>query len=282
MQPTQPATTQTAPATTADPAPVVPDETTAAAATPTSQTTTTTTKAVRRTSHVAAAKPAPVVKHTTTHSVTTHAAAVAAPAPAPATPAAAAPAPVAPPPAANVSAQPAAPVQAPAANSDQTLPIAAGGALALLALGGAAVAVTRRRRRREEEQDWADQEAIADEQAETGAMPEATPEPVHEESPAIAAPSAFAWGNSPEGTQAERSNESLAEQEDRRPGETWVERAYRGPTPNNPSVSLRHRLRRAAFFDKRERDAAAGLAEPIEADAGLPDAMVEQQDRELA
>ena len=57
------------------------------------------------------------------------------------------------------------------------------------------------------------------------------------------------------------------------PGETWVQRAYRGPSANNPSVSLRNRLRRAAFFDKRERDVAAGVAEPVEMDAGLPDAM---------
>ena len=50
----------------------------------------------------------------------------------------------------------------------------------------------------------------------------------------------------------------------------------------NPSVSLKVRLRRAAFFDKRERDVAAGTAEPVEPDAGLPETMVEEQERELA
>jgi hypothetical protein len=47
-------------------------------------------------------------------------------------------------------------------------------------------------------------------------------------------------------------------------------------------VSLKARLKRAAFFDKRERDVAAGLAEPVDADAGLPEAMTEEQERELA
>jgi hypothetical protein len=143
----------------------------------------------------------------------------------------------------------------------------------LLALGGAAAALTRRRRRRrEEEAEWAYEEPISEEQIEAP-VASAPPAAVYEESPVVAAPSAFAWGNSPSPGQP-----SLAQQDDRRPGETWVERAYRGPTPDNPSVSLKHRLRRAAFFDKRERDAAAGLAEPVAADAGLPDGMAEQRE----
>ena len=49
-------------------------------------------------------------------------------------------------------------------------------------------------------------------------------------------------------------------------------------------MSLKARLKRAAFFDKRERDAAAGLAEPVDPTAGLPDTMLEEQaeERELA
>ena len=58
--------------------------------------------------------------------------------------------------------------------------------------------------------------------------------------------------------------------------ETHVERAMRGPTPDNPSLSLKKRLKRAAFFDQRERDVAAGEAEPVEPDAGLPDAMTDE------
>jgi len=55
--------------------------------------------------------------------------------------------------------------------------------------------------------------------------------------------------------------------------ETWVERAHRGPTPDNPSLSLRKRLKRAAFFDARERQVAEGRAEPAPMDAGLPDSV---------
>jgi len=58
--------------------------------------------------------------------------------------------------------------------------------------------------------------------------------------------------------------------------ESHVERAMRGPTPDNPSLSLKKRLKRAAFFDQRERLAAEGKAVPVEADAGLPDALDDQ------
>jgi hypothetical protein len=57
--------------------------------------------------------------------------------------------------------------------------------------------------------------------------------------------------------------------------ESHVDRAMRGPTPDNPSLSLKKRLQRAAFFDKREREVAAGEAEPVDADAGLPEALTE-------
>ena len=107
---------------------------------------------------------------------------------------------------------------------------------------------------------------------------ESAPEPVFEPQPLIVAPadSAFNWG------EPAKCDDPTDDGSDRCPGESWVERAYRGPSPANPSVSLRNRLRRAAFFDQREREVAAGTAKPIEADAGLPDAMVEEQERELA
>ena len=90
-------------------------------------------------------------------------------------------------------------------------------------------------------------------------------------------PSAFAWGNS-----QVREQQATAASGDRYPGETWVERAYRGPTADNPSLSLRKRLKRAAFFDKREREAAEGRAAPVEADAGLPENATEQRELEAA
>lgn len=118
------------------------------------------------------------------------------------------------------------------------------------------------------------------------AEPMAAQEPVepaivHDEQPPIVAPSAFAWGNAGNAAEASSPAEEL-DKEERKPGETWVERAYRGPSRSNPSVSLKTRLRRAAFFDKREREAAAGLAEPVDPTAGLPRAMSAEQERELA
>jgi len=97
----------------------------------------------------------------------------------------------------------------------------------------------------------------------------------HHESPAAEA-SAFGWDN------ARPCDQPSDDGSDRCPGESWVERAHRGPSPANPSASLKHRLSRAAFFDKREREVAAGKAEPVDPDAGLPEAMVEEQERELA
>jgi len=57
--------------------------------------------------------------------------------------------------------------------------------------------------------------------------------------------------------------------------ESHVDRAMRGPTPDNPSLSLKKRLQRAAFFDKRDREVAAGEAKPVDPDAGLPEALTE-------
>ena len=57
--------------------------------------------------------------------------------------------------------------------------------------------------------------------------------------------------------------------------ESHVDRAMLGPTPDNPSLSLKTRLKRARFFDQRDREVAEGKAEPIDSDAGLPEQMVE-------
>ena len=61
-------------------------------------------------------------------------------------------------------------------------------------------------------------------------------------------------------------------------GQSHVDRAMLGPTPDNPSLSLKKRLKRAAFFDQRDREVAAGKAQPVDADAGLPEQMVEDID----
>jgi hypothetical protein len=152
----------------------------------------------------------------------------------------------------------------------------------LLVLGGAAVAMNRRRHEHGEE--WIDDEPI-DHQAvaadETSGIDHESA--VYDQEPAMIAPpvSAFAWGDG-EQASAAPTGEPMIEQDDREPGETWIQRAYRGPSALNPSVSLKTRLKRAAFFDKRDREAAAGLAERVDPTAGLPDRMVEedQQERE--
>ena len=57
--------------------------------------------------------------------------------------------------------------------------------------------------------------------------------------------------------------------------ESHVDRALLGPTPDNPSESLKKRLKRATFFDERERQVEAGNAEPVDPNAGLPEQFVE-------
>jgi hypothetical protein len=172
---------------------------------------------------------------------------------------------------------------APANDPGETALMFGGGVLAILALGAGGYALIRRRREVEPlvndemHEDWMD-EHEAPVAAAAASMPRH--DPIHREQPAIVAPaaSAFAWGNE------QPCDQPTDDGSDRCPGESWVERAYRGPSPANPSVSLKARLRRAAFFDKRERDVAEGKAEPVETDAGLPEAMVEEQEseRELA
>jgi hypothetical protein len=151
-----------------------------------------------------------------------------------------------------------------------------GGALALLILGGGTALILRRRRRREEEQElvWADEHLEPE-----PVSVEPRHDPTVDQRPAVYAPSisAFGWGNT------QPAAETSDDGSDRRPGETWVERAYRGPSPANPSVSIRARLKRAVFFDKREREVAAGTAVAVEPDAGLPDNLDEsaaEQERE--
>ena len=61
---------------------------------------------------------------------------------------------------------------------------------------------------------------------------------------------------------------------DAAPG-SHVEAACDGPTDDHPALSIKKRIKRAQFFDQREQMVAAGLAVPVEADAGLPDALAE-------
>lgn len=267
-----PAVTSTQPAPTApDPAPVTADTSpsTDSVAAPATETTTAKTVTTKTAKRILAAKSTPVTTTTTKRTVTTR----------PTVPAIASVSttttttkPVAinsrPQPVVNLNAKPATPALTssavrPAHRKNNALPIAAGGALAFLALGGAAVAMNRRR----DEDEWTDD--MVEEQPLDTTVAETRPVPIaHDEQPTIIAPSAFAWNPKAAATD----------------NESHVERAYRGPTPGNPSLSLRKRLKRAAFMDKREREAAAGLAVPVETTAGLPERMVDEdrRERELA
>ena len=168
------------------------------------------------------------------------------------------------------TAQPAPAPEAKPNTVDEDALMLGGGALALLALGGGAFALARRRR----DEDEFVEETSTDPTMSAEPAPIARHDVVHEEQPAIVMPSAFAWGNS---QAAEPHVEA-----DRRPGESWVERAHRGPTPDNPSLSLRKRLKRAAFFDAREKRVASGQATAVAADAGLPENVAnETREREL-
>jgi hypothetical protein len=162
------------------------------------------------------------------------------------------------------------PAAKPSNVSDERALELGGGALALLALGGAALAATRPRRDVDEEV-WSDETVDAENVA--------RPEPaVYDELPraAIVAPaaSAFAWGDRAPMVSAEPHSGVMSD--DRLPGESWTERAQRGPSHDNPSLSLKKRLKRAAFFDQREHEVAAGSAVPVDADAGLPEAMTDE------
>ena len=59
---------------------------------------------------------------------------------------------------------------------------------------------------------------------------------------------------------------------DAAPG-SHVEAACEGPTPDNPSLSIKKRMKRARFFDQREFLAEAGEVAPMASNAGLPDSV---------
>ena len=161
--------------------------------------------------------------------------------------------PAAPPP--PVAATP--PVQQTPTASNAMLPIAGAVGLALLALVGLAVAMRRRKLRREEEI------AVAYE-VEPAFEGPAPVDPLFAEQP-----------SAPLGAQPAAANAEPALSgpcADAAPG-SHVEAACEGPTEDNPSLSIKKRLKRAQFFDQREQLAAAGMAVPVEADAGLPDAL---------
>ena len=127
---------------------------------------------------------------------------------------------------------------------DETLPIAGGIGLAVIALGGAAYALRRRRRDHEEEE-------LLPEPVAAVAAPKAEPVIAAPTMAPVAMASAGAMPRTlPNGFDISRFGRH-------------TQAAYVGPTPDNPSYSLKRRLKRASFFDQREREAAAA-GRPVE------------------
>jgi hypothetical protein len=202
---------------------------------------------------VAAARPAATATRTATPAPSAKSVTHVAPPPAPASsaPVAArtveptpAPAPIAAPPApAPVVATSAIQTSQRTTLDDETLPIAGAVGLGLLAIGGIALAFRRKRPAEEDEL------MLEPPQEEVATLVQAAP------LAAAPAPQAAMPAQPPAGPSTLPNGFDLS-----RFGR-HTQAAYRGPTPDNPSYSLKHRLRRASFFDQREREAAeAGIA----------------------
>ena len=121
------------------------------------------------------------------------------------------------------------------------LPIAGAAGFGVLALAGVGLALRRRRRNGREEYvgEYEDERR-------TGTV-DAHPEPTFARTvtPTQQAPApAIAESPLPSGFDLSRFGRH-------------VQAAYRGPTPDNPSLSLRHRLRRASGMDAMERNRTA-------------------------
>lgn len=291
--PTEPITQTSPDATTTTPTvdplaaePAAPETSTAPAATDSTSDTivaSDVTPATKRTHTATTHKTA--TSHATAPSAPVHAPVkVAQAAPAIAAPMAA-PAPVAAAPVA-IDPQPAAATQPAADRRNETNELLSGGAGVLILLGLAGGAVALQRRRRREEDAYAEDEVISDEQ------PIAEPEPVMADEPAAAEPepvvvepradwepammplaAAMAFSKpEPKHDPIEGApTTALPEGFDLSRFGPHVQAAYRGPTEDNPSLSLKHRLRKASAMDQRARmeaEARAGQREaaPVESD----------------
>jgi hypothetical protein len=134
--------------------------------------------------------------------------------------------------------------------ADETLPIAGAAGLGLLALGGIGLALSRRRRRRDELEHHRAAEAFLDQHPEAAAVARPSDEP------AFFRPSqpAAAPATAPEAAVIEDAPRTeLPRGFDLSRFGPHVRAAYLGPTPDNPSLSLKYRLRRAGAMDQRER-----------------------------
>ena len=233
--------------------------------------------------------PAPVRRTTTTRTETrttrTAAPVEAAPAPAPVAAAPVIAAPVAPAPVAPAPVVKAAPAPAPTQTTttvdmDEALPIAGAAAVGLLLIGGGAYAFSRRRRNDEVvyEEPYVEETMVAPAPAVATAAPMAGNVTA---APAFTAPlmagdtqsGAHAVATAPSGPTTTLPNGFDLSRFGRH-----TQAAYRGPTPENPSLSLRKRLKVASFYDGRERMAREGKnVETFAPSAPIPAAAAERR-----
>ena len=125
------------------------------------------------------------------------------------------------------------------AELNEALPIAGGAGALILALAGVGMAVRRKRRREDEEfeHNWIDDEELA---LTDPVQAQASWDPPVRQPVAAAMPAAMEPAEVPESFDTSDFGRH-------------VRAAYQGPTPENPSLSLRRRLKIAGELDRRER-----------------------------
>jgi hypothetical protein len=151
---------------------------------------------------------------------------------------------------AQPTAAPAPAVTASANAQDETLEIAGAGGVAVLLLAGGAFALYRRNRREDDEEAYEMAPVLVEE------------EPVVAQAPAMAAAPIVAMPR--------QTDDALPDGFDLSRFGPHVQAAYRGPTADNPSLSLKTRLKRARFYDMRERRAAEAGETPAATPAAAP------------
>ena len=130
--------------------------------------------------------------------------------------------------------------------SDETLSIVGAAGLGLFALGGIGMAIGRRRKRKEEEAHMAANRAYLDSHPVADAPTSNAPAFAHTTAPAMAAAAPGPILNDAPRTK-------LPPNFDLSRFGPHVRAAYQGPTEDNPSLSMKHRLRRAAAMDQQLR-----------------------------
>ncbi len=147
--------------------------------------------------------------------------------------------------------------------SDETLSIVGAAGLGLFALGGIGMTIGRRRKRKEEEAHMVANRAYLD------SHPAAdTPAPHIPAHVRTAAPAMAVTGPGPVRTDVPRTK--LPEGFDLSRFGPHVRAAYLGPTEDNPSLSMKHRLRHAAALDQQARVHGEAPREAVKA-AARPD-----------